>query len=54
MTGFIATLLAAISLAGCWDVMPAYYQKRGTALYRRTFTVEKAMKDAVLEIDGRD
>jgi len=37
---------------GCWDVMPKYYLKRGTGLYRRTFTVEKAFKDAVLEVEG--
>ena len=37
---------------GCWDMMPDYYLKRGTALYRRTFTVEKDFKDAVLEIEG--
>ena len=37
---------------GCWDMMPDYYLKRGTALYRRTFTAEKDFKDAVLEIEG--
>lgn len=37
---------------GCWDVMPSYYLKRGTGLYRRTFSVEKAMKNAVLEVEG--
>lgn len=37
---------------GCWDVMPGYYLKRGTGLYRKTFTVEKAYKNAVLEVDG--
>jgi len=37
---------------GCWDVMPAYYLKRGTGLYRRTFTLERPMKDAVLEVEG--
>lgn len=37
---------------GCWDATPAYYLKRGTGLYRRTFTLEKAMADAVLEVEG--
>lgn len=37
---------------GCWDMMPGYYLKRGTGLYRRTFTVEKDFRDAVLEVDG--
>lgn len=37
---------------GCWDVTPAYYLKRGTGLYRRTFSIDKAMADAVLEVEG--
>lgn len=37
---------------GCWDMTPSYYQKRGTALYRRSFTLDKPMKNAVLEIEG--
>ncbi|MDO4949841.1 MAG: glycoside hydrolase family 2 TIM barrel-domain containing protein [Bacteroidales bacterium] len=37
---------------GCWDVMPAYYLKRGTGLYRRSFYLDQPMKDAVLEIEG--
>lgn len=37
---------------GCWDAMPRYYLKRGTGLYRRTFTVDKAYKNAVLEVEG--
>ena len=37
---------------GCWDAMPGYYLKRGTGLYRKTFTVEKAYRNAVLEVDG--
>lgn len=37
---------------GCWDMTPSYFQKRGTALYRRTFHVDKAFKDAVLEVEG--
>ncbi len=41
-----------MSVPGCWDVLPKYYLKRGTALYRRTFTVEKDYKNAVLEVEG--
>lgn len=41
-----------MNVPGCWDVQPRYYQKRGTGLYRKTFTVDKALKDAVLEIEG--
>lgn len=37
---------------GCWDVTPRYYLKRGTGLYRRTFTVDKPYKNAVLEVEG--
>lgn len=37
---------------GCWDMMPKYYLKRGTGLYRRTFYVDKDFKDAVLEVEG--
>lgn len=48
--GFIADDIMCVP--GCWDTMPAYYLKRGTALYRRSFTVDKDMKNAVLEIDG--
>ena len=41
-----------MSVPGCWDMMPRYYLKRGTALYRKTFYVDETMKDAVLEVDG--
>ena len=42
----------AMVVPGCWDVMPKWYLKHGTGLYRRTFTLETAMKDAVLVVDG--
>ncbi len=41
-----------MSVPGCWDVLPRYYLKHGTGLYRRAFTLEKPMKDAVLVVDG--
>ena len=41
-----------IVVPGCYDMMPKWYMKRGTGLYRRTFTIGKPMKDAVLVVDG--
>ena len=37
---------------GCFDMMPKWYMKRGTGLYRRAFTLAAPMKDAVLVVDG--
>ena len=37
---------------GCFDVMPKWYLKHGTGLYRRTFVLAEPMKDAVLVVDG--
>ena len=37
---------------GCYDMMPKWYMKRGTGLYRRTFTLDEPMKDAVIVVDG--
>ena len=36
----------------CYDVMPKWYLKHGTGLYRRTFTLEEPLRDAVLVVDG--
>ena len=36
----------------CYDMMPKWYMKRGTGLYRRTFDLAAPMKDAVLVVDG--
>ena len=41
-----------MAVPGCWDVLPRYYLKRGTGLYRRTFTLDAPMRDAVLTVDG--
>ena len=41
-----------IVVPSCFDVMPKWYLKHGTGLYRRTFTLKAAMKDAVLVVDG--
>ena len=41
-----------MTVPGCFDVMPKWYLKHGTGLYRRTFTLAEPMKDAVLVVDG--
>ena len=37
---------------GCFDALPDTFMKRGTAMYRRTFTLEKGVDQAWLVIDG--
>ena len=41
-----------MAVPGCFDVMPKWYMKRGTALYRRTFRLEKPVENAWLVVDG--
>lgn len=41
-----------IPVPACYDMMPKWYMKRGTGLYRRTFTLAAPMKDAVLVVNG--
>jgi hypothetical protein len=41
-----------IPVPACYDMMPKWYMKRGTGLYRRVFTLAKPMKDALLVVDG--
>ena len=41
-----------MSVPGCYDVMPKWYMKHGTGLYRRSFSLERPMRDAVLVVDG--
>ena len=41
-----------IPVPACYDMMPKWYMKRGTGLYRRTFDLAAPMKDAVLVVDG--
>ena len=36
----------------CFDALPRYLRKRGTALYRRTFTLKEQVAGAKLVIDG--
>ena len=42
----------SIPVPACYDMMPKWYMKRGTGLYRRTFSLPSPMKDAVLVVDG--
>ncbi len=37
---------------GCFDMMPDWRMKRGTGLYRRTFTLDAPMSDTMLVVDG--
>ena len=41
-----------MSVPGCYDMMPKWLCKRGTGLYRRTFTLDKAVDNAWLVVDG--
>ena len=41
-----------IIVPGCFDAMPKWFMKRGTGLYRRTFTLDAAVDNAWLVIDG--
>lgn len=41
-----------ISVPACFDMMPKWLCKRGTGLYRRTFTLDSAVDNAWLIIDG--
>ena len=37
---------------GCFDAMPDHYCQRGTAVYSRTFSLEKNWKNGWLRING--
>ena len=37
---------------GCWDAMPQWFLKRGTGLYRRTFSLMEPVENAWLVVDG--
>ena len=41
-----------VTVPACYDMMPKWYMKHGTGLYRRTFDLAEPMKDAVLVVDG--
>lgn len=42
----------AMAVPGCYDMMPKWYHLRGTGLYRRTFTLDQAVDNAWLDVDG--
>ena len=42
----------AMCVPGCYDMMPKWLHLRGTGLYRRTFTLDKAVDNAWLDVDG--
>lgn len=42
----------SMTVPGCFDAMPKWFMKRGTGLYRRTFTLDKSVENAWLVIDG--
>ena len=41
-----------LPVPACFDALPAWYLKRGTGLYRRTFTLADDVTDATLVIEG--
>ena len=41
-----------MTVPGCYDTMPKWFLKRGTGLYRRTFTLAKPVENAWLVVDG--
>ena len=41
-----------MSVPGCYDTMPRWFLKRGTGLYRRTFTLSNPVENAWLVVDG--
>ena len=47
---FVAT--DRMSVPGCWDMQPKWLCKRGTGLYRRTFTLAEPVENAWIVVDG--
>ena len=41
-----------MSVPGCWDMQPKWLCKRGTGLYRRTFTLSEPVENAWIIVDG--
>ena len=41
-----------MTVPGCYDAMPKWFLKRGTGLYRRTFSLPAAVDNAWLVVDG--
>ena len=47
---FAATDVMAVP--GCYDTMPKWRLRRGTGLYRKTFTLDRPVENAWLTVDG--
>ena len=41
-----------MSVPGCYDMLPKWLCKRGTGLYRRTFTLSEPVENAWIVVDG--
>ena len=41
-----------MSVPGCYDMLPKWLCKRGTGLYRRTFTLAEPVENAWIVVDG--
>ena len=41
-----------MTVPGCYDTMPKWFLKRGTGLYRRTFTLAEPVENAWIVVDG--
>ena len=52
MDGNAKTGSGLMCVPGCFDAMPDHYCQRGTAVYSRTFSLEKNWKNGRLRIDG--
>ena len=48
--GFAAT--DTVAVPGCYDMLPKWLCRRGTGLYRRTFTLGGPVKNAWIVVDG--
>lgn len=46
------TATDSMVVPGCWDVLPQWLLKRGTALYRRSFTLPAPVENAWLVVEG--
>ncbi len=41
-----------MTVPGCYDTMPKWFLRRGTGLYRRTFTLDRPVENAWIVVDG--
>jgi len=46
------TATDSMSVPGCYDMLPKWLCKRGTGLYRRTFTLAEPVQNAWIVVDG--